>query len=126
MIAKLQEDEPVPDPDPDVGESSSYWTELYHAWGRLGQIHSQYYEHKAKLAAVPLPNRAEKAMYDRIEWDYDIPLEPIYYLSSHGIKYVRGQLWEANKQNRERITYWLSIFFGVVGALTGLISVWKG
>jgi len=126
VIAKLEQDDPNPNNDPELAVTSSYYTELDHAWRRLGQIHSQYYEGRAKQAAIPLPSREEPGMYDRIEWEYDIPLAPIYYLSEHGIKQVRAQLWDADKQSREKITYWFGIFAGVIGSLTGLISAWKG
>ena len=126
VIAKLEEYDPNPDPDPEGGFSSSYYTELDHAWRRLGQIHSKYYEHKAKMVAVPLPSRSDGLMYDRIEWDYPIPLDPILYLSENGIKHVKAQLWEANKQTREKVTYWFGISVGIIGALTGLVSAWKG
>lgn len=94
--------------------------ELYE-WKRL--IQTRYYRNKADSLLVPMPGFDEDGMYERVEWDRDSK-QP-RYLTDKGLRVVRSAIREEQKHRRESVGYWFGILAGLIGAITGLVSVFK-
>ena len=95
--------------------------ELSDQWRAL--IQTDYYRRKAESLLVEIPGINDAGMYSRVEWD-DHPDEP-YYLTPAGLKVVKAAIREEQKHRRESIGYWFAIAVGLIGAITGLVSVFK-
>jgi len=73
---------------------------------------------------VQMPSIEDGTMYEQVEWDND-PAQP-RYLTDKGFKAIRDAIREERKQRREAVGYWFGIVVGIIGALTGLVSAFKG
>src|SRR5690606_7323144 len=92
--------------------------ELYE-WRHL--ILTAYWQSKADSLGVPMPDRADKALWDRDEFEND-EREPIY-LTEYGIVKVKAAIREEQKHRRDAAAFWISSTVGLIGALSGLIAV---
>lgn len=110
--------------DFDSGQFNDYirGEDQVYQWKML--IQTEYFRNKADVLNVPMPDPSDKEMYDSVEWDDD-PQQP-KYLTGKGVRSIRAAVREEEKHRREASGYWFGIVVGVIGALTGLISVLKG
>jgi hypothetical protein len=86
-------------------------------------IQTEYFRNKADVLNVPMPDPSDKGMYDSVEWDDD-PQQP-KYLTDKGVRSIKAAVREEEKHRREATGYWFGIVVGIIGALTGLISILK-
>lgn len=86
-------------------------------------IITKYLERKAEALLVPLPDRQDKNLWDRVDFDND-PSQPMY-LTQKGVLEARKIIREEEKARREAVTFWVAILFGAGGMLTGIISALK-
>lgn len=91
-------------------------------WKRL--VQTERYRKIADRLLVQMPSIEDGAMYEQVEWDND-PKQP-RYLTDKGFKAIRDAIREERKHRREAFGYWFGIVVGVIGALTGLVSAFKG
>lgn len=108
----------------DRGEVQYYIQEsndLYE-WRRL--VQTEYYRKIADRLLVQMPSIEDETMYEQVEWEND-PKQP-RYLTEKGFKAIRDAIREERKHRREAFGYWFGIVVGVIGALTGLVSAFKG
>lgn len=91
-------------------------------WRRL--VQTEYYRKIAGRLLVQMPSLEDQTMYDQVEWDNDHK-QP-RYLTDKGFKTIRDAIREERKHRREAVGYWFGIIVGVIGALTGLVSAFKG
>lgn len=118
--AKIMANVPHPG-DPTIGS----WArdgEKNDQWRRL--IVTRLLRFEADCLGVDLPNTDEQPMYEQVEWDDD-ESQP-YYLTDLGIRLTRDRIRAEKKHRREVAAFWVTSVVGVIGALTGMISVWKG
>lgn len=87
-------------------------------------IHTEYLKNKADSLGAQMPDVADSTMYGRVDWDND-PKQP-QYLTDKGMRAARAVIREEEKHRREAVGYWFGIVVGVIGALTGLVSAFKG
>ncbi|MFK0309695.1 hypothetical protein ACIQUF_00480 [Pseudomonas sp. NPDC090233] len=107
----------------DSGELDNYYrqAEDLFEWKRL--IQTEYLRGKAERLLIPMPDLSDRTMYDQVEWDKD-PKQP-KYLTDLGLRTVRSAIREEQKHRRESVMFWFGIVFGLIGAVTGLISALK-
>ena len=91
-------------------------------WKRL--VQTERYRKIADRLLVQMPSIEDGTMYEQVEWDND-PAQP-RYLTDKGFKAIRDAIREERKQRREAVGYWFGIVVGIIGALTGLVSAFKG
>ena len=108
------------DDDPTIG-SWAQDAEKNDQWRRL--ILTRFLRFEADRFGVDLPNTKEEAMYGQVEWDDD-ESEP-YYLTDAGVRLTRDRIRAEKKHRREVAAFWVTSVVGVIGALTGMISVLK-
>ena len=109
--------------DFDNGEFADYIRreDQVYQWKML--IQTEYFRNKADVLSVPMPDPSDKEMYDSVEWDDD-PQQP-KYLTDKGVRSIKVAVREEEKHRREATGYWFGIVVGIIGALTGLISILK-
>ncbi|MNJ32295.1 hypothetical protein D3C77_269570 [compost metagenome] len=90
-------------------------------WRQL--IATKYLERKAEALLVPLPDRRDKSLWERVDFDND-PSQPSY-LTQKGVLEARKIIRDEEKARREAITFWVAILFGAGGMVTGIISALK-
>jgi hypothetical protein len=90
-------------------------------WRRL--ILTRFLRFQADRLGVDLPSTTEQAMYGQVEWDDD-ESQP-YYLTDVGVQLTRDRIRAEKKHRREVAAFWVTSVVGVLGAITGMISVWK-
>jgi len=126
---KAQEalDKEYPPDDPE--ELTSSWMNDYVKrddnllhWKLL--IHTEYLRHRADALDAQMPDLSEPGMYGRVEWDVD-PKQP-YYLTEKGIRAARASIKEEENNRRQVFGYWFGIVMGLIAAVTGLVSAFKG
>ncbi|MFG0499655.1 hypothetical protein ACF8MH_20345 [Pseudomonas sp. YQ_13] len=91
-------------------------------WKRL--VQTERYRKIADRLLVQMPSIEDGTMYEQVEWDND-PGQP-RYLTDKGFRAIRDAIREEQKQRREAVGYWFGIVVGIIGALTGLVSAFKG
>ncbi|KQT68019.1 MULTISPECIES: hypothetical protein [Pseudomonas] len=122
--ALLKSEPPDSENSYETGEMADYvrrW-ELSEQWRAL--IQTNYYRRKAESLLVQMPEESDSAMFARVDWD-DHPDEP-YYLTPLGLRTVRDSIRAEQKHKREAVGYWFGIAVGLIGAITGLVSAFKG
>ncbi|PAA12410.1 hypothetical protein [Pseudomonas fragi] len=115
-------------PDSEQSYESGEMADYVHRWELSEQwrasIQTNYYRRKAESLLVQMPEEVDSTMYSRVDWN-DHPDEP-YYLTPLGLKTVRDSIRVEQKHRRESVGYWFGIVVGLIGAITGLVSAFKG
>lgn len=115
-------------PDSEQSYESGEMADYIHRWELSEQwrasIQTNYYRRKAESLLVQMPEESDSAMFARVDWD-DHPDEP-YYLTPLGLRTVRDSIRAEQKHKREAVGYWFGIAVGLIGAITGLVSAFKG
>lgn len=109
--------------DFDSGEFNDYIRredEVYQ-WKMI--IQTEYFRNKADILNVPMPDLSGTEMYCTVDWDND-PKQP-KYLTDKGLRSIRAAVRDEEKHRREAVSYWFGIIVGLIGAVTGLVSVFK-
>lgn len=109
-----------PEDDPSIGS----WAQdaaKNDQWRRL--IVTRFLRFEADRFGVDLPNTKQQGMYGQVEWDDD-ESQP-YYLTDVGMRLTRDGIRSEKKHRREVAAFWVTSVVGVIGALTGMISVLK-
>lgn len=91
-------------------------------WRRL--VQTEHYRKIADRLLVQMPSVEDPTMYKQVEWENDHK-QP-RYLTDKGFKVIRDAIREERKHRREAVGYWFGIVVGIIGALTGLVSAFKG
>lgn len=121
--ALLESEPPDSEQSYETGEMADYvhrW-ELSEQW--RASIQTKYYRRNAESLLVQMPDELDSTMFARVDWE-DHPDEP-YYLTPLGLKTVRDSIRAEQKHRRESVGYWFGIAVGLIGAITGLVSVFK-
>lgn len=90
-------------------------------WRQL--VMTKYLSRIADDLNVPLPDREDKSLWQRVGFEND-PSEP-RYLTQRGVVEARRLIREEQKAKREAIAFWVPIFFGSAGMITGIIAALK-
>lgn len=75
---------------------------------------------QADRYGVEFPDPLDKTLNQRMAWDDD-ENEPLY-LTSKGMRMAREAIRAEQRHRREVAGYWVGIFVGVVGSITGLLA----
>tara|TARA_R110000851_G_scaffold295568_1_gene450424 strand:- start:1266 stop:1778 length:513 start_codon:yes stop_codon:yes gene_type:complete len=70
---------------------------------------------------IQMPDEHEPGNYGTISWDDD-RREP-KYLTAEGLRKLLPLIRAAQKERRDAAGFWFGVIVGVIGALTGLVSV---
>ena len=81
---------------------------------------TQYFRHKAEKKFLPVPPINDKDGF----WEQG-QYTGKWYLTKKGITELQSLIRKDGKEKREMFSYWISILFGLIGAITGLIAVIK-
>lgn len=81
---------------------------------------TQYLRHKAEKKFLPVPPLNDKDGF----WKQG-QYTGKWYLTNKGITELQSLIRKDGKEKREMFSYWISILFGLIGAITGLIAVIK-
>ncbi|WP_025168063.1 hypothetical protein [Pseudomonas syringae] len=90
-------------------------------WRQL--VMTKYLSRIADDLNVPLPDRRDKSLWESVDFDND-PSQP-KYLTPKGVVEARRLIREEQKAKREAIAFWVPIFFGSAGMITGIIAALK-
>ncbi|MCF5709565.1 hypothetical protein GIV19_20100 [Pseudomonas syringae] len=90
-------------------------------WRQL--VMTKYLSRIADDLNVPLPDREDKSLWQRVGFEND-PSEP-RFLTQRGVVEARRLIREEQKAKREAIAFWVPIFFGSAGMITGIIAALK-
>lgn len=74
---------------------------------------------EANKLMLPLPDHNDKEMWDNYY------LGNITVLTKKGLSSVRAQIRRERKENTDQYLPWLALIVGLIGALTGLLSILK-
>lgn len=92
-----------------------------HQWRR--ELITADYHRKADALSVPFPSYQEEAYWEEV--DNQLTQQILRCLSPRGEALVRAAIREERRHRREAVGYWFGIVIGVIGAISGLISVFK-
>ncbi len=106
----------------------------YNASSELGLLDDEISElitdrliSRAQRVYVPIPKKPipeEGEMHPENEhWEQNELGN--WHLKTKGISEVRNLIRQEEKERREKIAFWISILFGLIGAFTGLIAIIK-
>jgi len=87
----------------------------------IASLHSNRLIQRADSLDVPTPDFEPG---DGLTWSRS-DTTGRYYLSDNARHELRTLLDAANKSRREALIWWVPIIFGLIGAITGLASVFK-
>ena len=99
--------------------NSEAWHEETMINDEIALLVTQFWLRRANRLFVPAPARTEEGM-----WQESQHIER-WVLTEKGISAVRTAVREEERAKREFLAYLGSGIIGVVGAVTGLVAVWK-
>ena len=89
----------------------------------IEKLQTTYYCNTCQDLLIPIPDKEDKDMY--YQYNFDDEKRDVYILTVVGFQKIRKLIREERKEKRESIGFWIAIFFGIIGAITGLVSVLK-
>jgi hypothetical protein len=90
-------------------------------WRQL--VLTRYLARRADSLHLPLPDRSDKSLWQEVDFDDD-PSQP-KYLTQKGVIEAKKLIREEQKARRDAIAFWVPIFFGTGGMITGIIAALK-
>jgi hypothetical protein len=106
------------------GAIHSYLVEMSdaHQWRRT--LITAEYRRRAEALSVPFPAYQDNVFWEEVE--NELTQQSIRCLSAQGESLVKAAIREEQKHRREAVGYWFTLVLGLIGAITGLVSVFKG
>lgn len=106
----------------------------YYASSELGMLDDEISElitdrliSRAQKLYVPIPKKpipeAGEVRPENEHWEQNELGN--WHLKTKGIAEIRNLIRQEEKESREKIAFWISIIFGLIGAFTGLIAIIK-
>lgn len=105
------------------GELSSVGQEEEEIKNWINYRQTQYYQHICERLIMPMPDISDSDLW--YKFNFDDEQGDINILTIAGFHYVRNAIREEKKRKREVFSFWFTIVIGFMGALIGVISVWK-
>ena len=93
-------------------EQASAWIEY---------LQTKYYSDTCKYMVLPVPKENDIDMY--YNYNFDDNEGDRYIFTTAGFSHIRKQIRTEKKERREEYGYWIALFIGIIGALTGFISI---
>ena len=84
---------------------------------------TQYYARICQSLVLPMPEVHNSEYYYKFNFDDDKGDRII--LTPSGFNHVRSLIYEERKRKREIYGFWIAILTGLIGALIGLVTVFK-
>ncbi|WP_369991244.1 hypothetical protein [Pseudomonas xanthosomatis] len=97
-------------------------SESLYEWRQL--VQTRYLQKVAARLSVSMPDPNDANLYDRVDYDNDESMPR--YLKQEGVKQLTDAIRKERRSRREEFGYWFGIVVGLIGALTGLVSTFKG
>lgn len=95
--------------------------DLWALEGEIAYCKTAYLKAEADRLMIPMPDRIDKSMYEEIDLgDAD---GPMVVLTTEGAHYLREKIRSEKKAHREVVTFYFGIAIGLIGAISGLVSV---
>ena len=107
----------------DDGELSSIGQEIGNLENMIKLYQSQYYTRICQKLVLPMPETLNSEYYYKFNFDDEMGDRLI--LTPNGFNLVRNLIYEERKRKREIYGFWVAILIGFIGALTGLVAVFK-
>lgn len=87
----------------------------------ISAFRTGYWMTAASRLMVPIPDRNEEGMWEKAR------LSPRHeFLTIKGIAEIRSAIRKERRESREPFVMWASLVIGIIGALTGLVSILAG
>ncbi|MBD8601479.1 hypothetical protein IFT80_02360 [Pseudomonas sp. CFBP 8771] len=92
-----------------------------HQWRR--ELITANYRRKADALSVLFPGYQDEVYWEEVE--NELTQQTLRCLSPKGEAMLKAAIREERKHRREAVGYWFGIAVGLIGAITGLVSVFK-
>ena len=89
----------------------------------IEHLQTKYYCNICQDLLIPVPDRKDKSLY--YQFNFDDEEGERYILTSIGFHHIRKLIRKERKEKREAFGYWAALIIGIIGALTGLLSIIK-
>jgi hypothetical protein len=124
-IAKLKKEKAGSDK---IQETHASWAGEYHFEEMvLDGLLTQKLSIRARELDVPLPHypayKKDDPDWERNEHWYRSPADGNFVLNEHGRDLVEDLIWKKEERGHNRWSRWVTLAIGLIGALTGLVSV---
>lgn len=107
----------------DDGELSNISQESDNLENMIKLYQSQHYTRICQKLALPMPEAFNNEYYYKFNFDDNMGDRLI--LTPSGFYHVRNLIYEERKRKRDIYGFWVAILIGFIGALTGLVAVFK-
>ncbi|MBD3670028.1 MAG: hypothetical protein HUJ29_04570 [Gammaproteobacteria bacterium] len=84
-------------------------------------LQTNFFKQQLESHLIPMPSKDNSEYW--FKYDFDDNNGEVYLLSESGIIFVKSLLREEERIVRDRIMFWVSIIFGLIGVVTGLVSL---
>ena len=105
-----------------IAEANSLFQDEEKVMSWIEYLQTQYYHSVCHKLIIPIPKFESENYY---KYDFDDNNGERYILSSNGFYIVRQMIRTEKKERREFFSFWVIILFGLIGAITGLVAVFK-
>ncbi len=80
---------------------------------------------KANRLKVPIPPKCITGR-DEVNGNWQRgTFTGLWYLTSEGLSKLRSSIRAERRERRDAAAFWIAVLTGLIGALTGLIAVWR-
>ena len=107
----------------DDGELSYIGQEIDELENWIKFYQTQYYTRICQKLVLPMPEARNSEYYYKLNFDDDEGDRVI--LTPSGFNHVRNLIYAERKRKREIYGFWVAILTGLIGALIGLVTVFK-
>lgn len=83
-------------------------------------LETQYLLEQARNLLLPMPKHDENEEY----WEKS-QFTRLYQLTRHGMQELRSTIRSEKRARREWIAVWVAGLIGLIGAISGLVALWK-
>lgn len=91
---------------------------------RILLLQTNYFRGQLERHLIPMPSKGDSEYW--FKYDFDGGDGEVYILNEGGIRLAKNLLREEERLFRNRVTFWVSIVFGLIGVITGLVSLLVG
>ena len=100
--------------------------EVLMAWEEFDLLVTNELRAKASLLLLPLPPCPSGEEEENEWWRRGTCIFPGWLLTREGVKRVRAEIRQEQKEHREALLAWVPAITGILGALIGIVGVLTG